>query len=184
MIVRMAIVAVAVAGVAVAVPKFAPDLFPARSAVAPQRVASVSAPPRPAARPAPQPSSVPKAARRTTIEADPGGHFYVQATIGGRPVGLMVDTGATSVAINEATARRLGIRPRLADYSLPISTANGIIRAAPVLLRSVSVDGIRVRDVQAVVVRGEVLPVNLLGMSFLGRLSRFEIAGDRLVLAR
>ena len=95
----------------------------------------------------------------------------------------MVDTGATSVAINEATARRLGIRPRLADYSLPISTANGIIHAAPVILRSVSVDGIRVRDVRAVVVRGEVLPVNLLGMSFLGRLSRFEIAGDRLVLA-
>ncbi len=183
MFVRMVIVVAAVTAVAVAVPQFAPDLFPARSAVAPHQEASVR-PPRPAARPAPQRSSVPKAARRTTIEADPGGHFYVRATIGGRPVDLMVDTGATSVAINEATARRLGIRPRLADYSLPISTANGIIRAAPVILRSVSVDGIRVRDVQAVVVRGEVLPVNLLGMSFLGRLSRFEIAGDRLVLAR
>ncbi len=96
----------------------------------------------------------------------------------------MVDTGATTVAINEETARWLGIRPRQADYRLPISTANGMIRAAPVVLRSVTVSGIQVRDVEAVVVRGDVLRVNLLGMSFFSRLSRFEIAGDRLVLAR
>ncbi len=184
MFARMVVVTVAVAGAAVAVPKLASDVLSTRSPASPRQVASVEVSPAPAMRASPQPRSAPRHASRTTIKADPAGHFYVEATIGGRPVGLMVDTGATTVAINEETARWLGIRPRQADYRLPISTANGMIRAAPVVLRSVTVSGIQVRDVEAVVVRGDVLRVNLLGMSFFSRLSRFEIAGDRLVLAR
>lgn len=97
---------------------------------------------------------------------------------------MMVDTGATTVALTEATARRLGIRPARTDFRYPVATANGTVMVALVELGDVRVGGITVRDVAATVVPGDALRTNLLGMSFLGRLSRFEMAGDQLVLHR
>jgi aspartyl protease family protein len=102
--------------------------------------------------------------------------------VNGRTLAMLVDTGATTVALNAASARRLGIYLSRADYTEAISTANGLVAAAPVRLSEIRLGGISVRNVPAVVLPGEVLTVNLLGMSFLSRLSRFEIADGRLVL--
>jgi aspartyl protease family protein len=124
-------------------------------------------------------------ARQIALAADPRGHFFVDAVVNGRQISFMVDTGATSVALTEATARRLNIRPTAADYAKArTGTANGVIGVAPVILDRVRIGPISVSNVQAMVVPGEALQTNLLGMSFLKELRRFEARGDQLVLVQ
>lgn len=130
--------------------------------------------PRPAR---PDPSKV-------TLVADSRGHFGVEPAINGTRVRMMVDTGASSVVLTERDARTVGINPPARDFSIKMSTANGVILVAPTLLPEVAVGDIVLRDVRAVVVPEDKLQVSLLGMSFLSRLTRFEVTGDRLVLSR
>lgn len=111
----------------------------------------------------------------------PDGHWWADAMVDGRAVRLMVDTGATVVALTPDDARRLGLTLSPTDFSERITTASGPARAARVRLASLSVGAVRVADVDAVVVeRG--LPHSLLGMSWLGRLSGFEAADEALTL--
>jgi aspartyl protease family protein len=65
-----------------------------------------------------------------------------------------------------------------------MATANGVVLVAPVLLKEVAIGDIVVRDVRAVVVPEDRLQVSLLGMTFLSKLSRFEVSGDQLILTR
>ena len=113
---------------------------------------------------------------------DARGHFQVEGAVDGRRLDFMVDTGATSVVLRERDAARLGIFPTPRDYTGRTSTANGVIKVAPVRLSSLEVNGIRIYDVGAIVVPDDSLGVNLLGMSFLGRVRRFEMANGRLVM--
>ncbi len=122
--------------------------------------------------------------RRVALSANAEGHYVADAVIDGGRVAVMVDTGATAVALTDATARRLGIHPAASDYRERLSTANGVVLAARVTLDEVRLGNVALRDVTAVVVPGGALPVDLLGMSFLSRLSRFEIAGGQLVLSQ
>jgi aspartyl protease family protein len=94
----------------------------------------------------------------------------------------MVDTGASVIALTARDAARLGVRPLRSDYTATVATANGTLKAAPIMLDTVEVDGLSVRDVQALVLPDEALSENLLGLSFLSRLRRFEYAGGRLLL--
>ncbi|MNJ70419.1 hypothetical protein D3C77_668750 [compost metagenome] len=90
---------------------------------------------------------------------------------------FLVDTGATSVAINENQARRLGIDYRAAGQPLLVNTASGTAKAWRVRLNSVKVGAIDVLGVEAVVLEGESPSEALLGMSFLGRVSWREDQG-------
>ena len=121
--------------------------------------------------------------RSVFLRADRRGHFEVDARINGRPVPVMVDTGATSVALRFEDAQRLGIRPAPSDFDVPIATANGTTRAARVVLDEVRIGEVRVARVEALVVPARTLGTNLLGMSFMKRLGKVEMKGDRLVLA-
>ena len=123
-----------------------------------------------------------KANRSVTIPRDARGHFQVGARIEGRRVDFMVDTGASVIALTEREAGRLGIRPSRDDYTAQVRTANGTVKAAPVTLNSVDIDGLVVRDVRALVVPGDALSENLLGLSYLTKLKRFEYANGKLVL--
>jgi aspartyl protease family protein len=107
--------------------------------------------------------------RSVVLNPDRGGHFQVEARVDGWPVDLVVDTGASLIALRESEAARLGIRPSAADYKVKVSTANGVGRAALVELHAVDINGIVVRDVKALVHPDASLSVNLLGMSFLSR---------------
>ena len=120
--------------------------------------------------------------RTVTVRSDAGGHFRVEGSVDGRRIDFMVDTGATMVALREGDAAKLGIFPRPSDYTARTSTANGVIKVAPVRLSSLEVNGIRIYDVTAAVLPDEALSTNLLGMSFLGRVRRFEMANGRLVM--
>lgn len=116
-----------------------------------------------------------------TIPADARGHFVINGTINGRGVRFMVDTGATLVSLSRSDATRLGIDYASAKPTYS-RTANGIARGWLVTLESVRVGDVSVRDVQAMVMDGE-LPATLLGMSFLGRFD-MQQQGSTLVLRR
>lgn len=120
--------------------------------------------------------------RSIGIPRDSRGHFQTEARIDGRYVDFMVDTGASTIALTEKSARKVGIFPSKSDFTVMVRTANGSVRAAPVQLNSVDVGGLVVRDVRALVMPDEALSENLLGLSFLTRLKRFEYANNRLVL--
>ena len=134
--------------------------------------------------PAPPPAPVQAAANYRTAEvrSDRRGQFQVEGTIDGRRMDFIVDTGATVVALRERDAARIGVHPAAREFTAAVSTANGVVRAAPVRLTSIEVRGIRVFDVQALVLPDTALSENLLGMSFLSRVRRFEMANGRLVM--
>jgi aspartyl protease family protein len=123
-------------------------------------------------------------ATTVVLIADPRGHFGVEPTINGTRIHMVVDTGATSVVLSEKDAHSIGIDPAAGDFKVKVATANGFVLVAPTLLSEVAVHGIVLRDVPAVVVPENRLQVSLLGMSFLSRLTRFEVSGGKLVLTR
>lgn len=115
--------------------------------------------------------------RQLSIARGQGGHYWVAGSINGESVQFLVDTGATSVAINEIQARRLGIDYRVDGKPIVVSTAGGTAKAWRVYLNSVKVGAIDVLGVDAVVVEGGSPSDALLGMSFLSRVSWREDQG-------
>ena len=128
---------------------------------------------------APTPDRPPAQDAAVAREAD--GHYWAEADVNGKRVRFLVDTGATAVALTLNDARRLGLDLDHLDFSQEVRTASGEARAAQVELAYVAVAGARVDKVQALVL-DQGLPTSLLGMSYLGRLSRFEATPDSLIL--
>jgi aspartyl protease family protein len=126
----------------------------------------------------------PSGPRRVTVDADGHGNFVTYAVIDGVEVKAVIDTGATVVALTEATAEKIGIHPPQSAYTVEIATANGVVHAAPVTLSRVSVGNVSVLGVRATVVPGDALGINLLGMTFLRRLSKFESTGAGITLTQ
>ncbi|MBN8759418.1 MAG: TIGR02281 family clan AA aspartic protease [Thiobacillus sp.] len=103
-----------------------------------------------------------------SLTADGRGHFTAAGSVNGYPVTFLVDTGATSVAINAAEARRLGV-DYTAGQAVGVQTAAGLVKAWRVTLNTVKVGGISVNQVEGLVVETG-LSIPLLGMSFLNRM--------------
>jgi aspartyl protease family protein len=120
--------------------------------------------------------------RSITLPRDSRGHFQTEGRIDGQRIGFMVDTGASVVALNETSAARFGLRPSRGDYNATVTTANGTIKAARTRLAMVDIGGLVVRDVDAMVLPDAALSENLLGLSFLSKLKRFEYANGKMVL--
>ncbi len=108
------------------------------------------------------------------------GMYYVEGAIDGKPVGFIVDTGATRVAISERHAQELGIDYRRGTPDR-VSTANGIVPVHRIRLDRVRAGRIELRNVEAVVLPGNALTIPLLGMSFLNRV-HMERKGQVMVL--
>ena len=126
--------------------------------------------------------SVASNSRSVVVPRDPRGQFEVDARVNGRHVDFMIDTGASVVALTARDAARLGIHPPPSAFTAEVRTANGTVRAAPTMLDAVEVGDVVVRDVDALVLPDRALSDNLLGLSFLSRLRRFEFSGGKLVL--
>ncbi|MEA2922607.1 MAG: aspartyl protease family protein [Bradyrhizobium sp.] len=120
--------------------------------------------------------------RSLNIPRDARGHFLTEGRIDGQRIGFMVDTGASVVALNETSAARFGLRPARGEFNATVSTANGTIKAARARLARVEIGGLVVRDVDAMVLPDTALSENLLGLSFLSKLKRFEYANGQMVL--
>jgi len=131
-----------------------------------------------------QQTSVEQPSGSVTLKANALGHFSVTADINGMPVEMMADTGATYVALTFKTALSLGLQPSELPFTKQTETANGVTAVAPVVLDEVRIGKIVVRRVEAVVTAPGRLRQNLLGMSFINRLSRFEMSGQRLTLTQ
>ena len=116
------------------------------------------------------------------IAADDSGHFQTEAEINGSRVDVLVDTGATLVALTYDDAQRAGVYLSPSDFTHEVRTANGTAKVDPVDLRSITIGDITVRNVRGAVTEPGKLHKTLLGMSFLSRLSRVEMRDQALVL--
>jgi len=118
---------------------------------------------------------------RVVLTAGPGGHFMTDGQINGRTVQFMVDTGATTVAMSVADAKRIGLNYQNGE-TVQMNTANGVTQGWRVTLNTVRVGDVMVSGVEAVVSPGG-MPYVLLGNSFL---SRFQMNrnNDQMVLER
>ncbi len=134
----------------------------------------------------PEPQAQPKPARREhgTVElrASSNGHYHTSVSVNGRDIDVMVDTGATRVALTYEDAERAGIYVQPADFTHRVNTANGTARVAPIRIDHISLGDITLRDVDGLVSEPGRMNTTLLGMSFLGRLKRAEMRSGTLVL--
>lgn len=121
--------------------------------------------------------------RQITVPMSADGHFYLSLDLNGVPVRFVVDTGASEMVLSARDAARIGLDPGKLIYSGRAMTANGMVQTAPVRLATVALGPVVDQGVRAVVNQGE-LRESLLGMSYLNRFSRLEIANGRLVLDR
>ncbi|WP_138933913.1 retropepsin-like aspartic protease family protein [Roseovarius arcticus] len=120
---------------------------------------------------------------RIELPRAPDGHYYLAAEVNGAPVRFVVDTGASDIVLSREDAIAAGLHPDDLNFTGQASTANGIVRTAPVRLDSIAAGGLTDRDVRAVVNSGE-LRESLLGMGYLERFTSVHITGGTLVLQR
>ena len=116
------------------------------------------------------------------LKASDNGHFEAEAYIDGKSINVLVDTGATGVALTYEDAEAVGIHLNSSDFTHESRTANGTARIAPVTISSIRIGDIEIRDVKAFVAEPGKLFATLLGMTFLSRLERVDIRGSELVL--
>lgn len=116
------------------------------------------------------------------LRPDASGHYSGSFRFNGRAVEGMIDTGATTIAINQSTARRLGFGANSLDFAYAVNTANGRTRAARVVLDRVEIGNVRVKQVDAMVLDDAALSGTLVGMSFLKKLGSYRVENGRLEL--
>jgi aspartyl protease family protein len=109
------------------------------------------------------------------IRRTQGGHFAVNAELDGHKVGMLIDTGASQVTLTYEDARRIGLAPENLKFSLPVTTANGTAKAAPVTISQLAIGPIVRRNISATVAQEGRLDTSLLGMNFLSSLSAVRI---------
>lgn len=111
------------------------------------------------------------------------GHYYLTAQINGAPIRFVVDTGASDIVLTQDDARKAGIDPGSLKYLGRANTANGQVRTAFVKLDQVALGQSLDHGVPAVVNAGS-MAQSLLGMGYLQRWGRIEIAEGRMILTR
>jgi aspartyl protease family protein len=116
------------------------------------------------------------------LTPDKNGHFVSYGSINGASVRFLVDTGATMVSMSVEDARRAGVNYVAGERGYS-QTANGVAAVYKVKLGKVTLGDITLQDIDGVVHENSVLPVVLLGMSFLGRLE-MRREGDSLTLTK
>src|SRR5215470_16324713 len=158
-----------IAGLGVVMAQMADKIVPAPASASAVATAPADAPP-------------PGGVRSLNIPRDARGHFATEGRIDGQRLAFMIDTGASVVALNESSAARFGLRPVPGQYTATVTTANGTVKAARMRLARVEVGDLIVRDVDAMVLPDQALSENLLGLSFLSKLKRFEYANGQMVL--
>ena len=173
---------VIIAGLAVEVPKYL-DTLHSEAPKGATRSENLNLSSKEAA-PRLKPQNVSVKGRVSYIKAGYNGQFVARAKLNGYRSDVLVDTGASAVAINETTARRMGIRLKSSDFKYKVQTANGITMAASAMIREIKIGKVVVRDVRAMVSKDKALNVVLLGMTFLNRLKKYEFNQGTLILTQ
>ena len=127
-------------------------------------------------------SSIPeKNGGEVRIDRDGDSHFYATVIVNGASIRMMVDSGASIIALNRRDAEAIGIDVDSLPEAGSANTAGGVVPIRPVELNSVDVDGLTVVSVQAAVIDAD-MPTSLLGQSYLSRLQSVEVEGDVMTL--
>jgi aspartyl protease family protein len=129
----------------------------------------------------PPPSASLSSGGATELRRASDGHFYAGVSLSGRPVTMLVDTGASVVALTGADARAAGLHWNPAQLGVVAQGAGGPIRGIALKLERVTLGGHEARDVEAIIVP-DGLPISLLGQSFLTTIEPVRIEKDRMVL--
>jgi len=120
-------------------------------------------------------------AGETVLPRADDGHFYADVTVDGGSAQMLVDTGATTVALTGEDADAAGVRWTENEIRPVARGANGTVLGVPVMLERVQLGQLEAQGIEAVVIP-EGLDVSLLGQSFLSRIQRVEIEQDRMLL--
>lgn len=120
--------------------------------------------------------------RSATITAKDDGHYWTRALVNRKAsIEFMVDTGASVIALTQSDARKMGLKPERLDYKWEIRTAGGITKGASVVIESIKINQVHIKNVDAMVLDSD-LEQSLLGMSFLRELYSYEVRGDRMII--
>lgn len=115
------------------------------------------------------------------VPRDANGHFSVTATVNGRDVRFMIDSGATTTSMSVASAREVGIDVSEAGFPVIVETANGTAEMRRARINRISVGPIS-RDEFSILVSDALGDTNLLGMNFLDTLKGWRVDGNTLIL--
>lgn len=126
-----------------------------------------------------------KSSGSVAIRSNLSGQFVLEAMVSKAgqmyPVQFLIDTGASDVILSPKVASRLGFDMKALKFNKPYHTANGVVLGAPVRIRRIDIGTLSVEDIRASV-NGSEMGLSLLGMSFLERLSGFEVQRNTLTL--
>ncbi|WP_234032796.1 retropepsin-like aspartic protease family protein [Aurantiacibacter arachoides] len=118
----------------------------------------------------------------TEIHRERDGHFYADAVIDGTPTRMLVDTGASVIALTGEDASALGLTWDESQIAPVAHGASGPVYGVHTQLGAVRVGAFEAENVAAMIIP-EGLGVSLLGQSFLSTIASVRIADDRMVLA-
>lgn len=119
--------------------------------------------------------------RTASLRKEGDGHYWATARVNDASVKFLVDTGASLVALTKRDARRIGINTDRLDRNAEVRTAAGRVKAATTTIDEITIDGVTVKNVSAVIIE-EGLEHSLLGMSFLNRLERWDVTPTAIVI--
>lgn len=117
----------------------------------------------------------------TVLERQPDGHFYADVRVDGRSYTMMVDTGASVVALTAEDATAMGLQWFDDEVDVVAQGASGPVRGVFATIDRMAVGDHEVSGVRAIIIP-EGAGISLLGQSFLSTLGSVEIANDRMVL--
>ena len=100
-----------------------------------------------------------------------GGHYFVDGLVNGHKMPFLIDTGATTIAINKNMAKRMGLQYRVDGVKGQVETASGTVSAYNVRFKTVQIRSITLTNIKGTVLDGNFPSVALLGQSFLNRLN-------------
>jgi aspartyl protease family protein len=120
--------------------------------------------------------------RSLTVRAGAGGHFYLDVGLNGATTTMLIDTGATSTVISQATARRAGLDPGALSYTITLSTANGTVQAAPTRIARMTIGPLTFRDARVLVTGRKGDRTDVVGIETLRLFRSYQVTGNSFTL--
>jgi aspartyl protease family protein len=114
------------------------------------------------------------------LDREADGHFYADVRINGNLVHMLIDTGASGIALSRDDARTAGLATSIGMPDVVGEGADGAVHGEYVKLDRVELGPLSASDLDAVVLNSG--QQSLLGQSFLSKYASVQIEGDRLVL--
>ena len=115
------------------------------------------------------------------LKREEDGHYWVRASVNGTPVRFMIDSGATTTTISQASAQAAGLQP-VSGFPVLVDTANGTVELQRAEIDILAVGNIVQRNAKVLIGSEGLGDTNLLGMSFLSMLKSWRVEGTTLIL--